>query len=192
MKVLFLHILFISMTELFSAFGQGDKKLIKINTSTSYVEIHGTTNVNSFNCSYNARLPENEFEVAVYKKGKEIEIKHKALFLKVLNFKCPNPQMTDDFHDLLEYEDYPYIIFQLKKITNQNTAHIMIEMAGEKQNYQVKIENSFQNSHLVCSAIMQLCITDFGLEPPEKFFGMVRVNENIEVEFKIDLKIFDN
>jgi hypothetical protein len=191
MKVLFLHILFISITGLFSAFGQGDKKLVKINTENSYVEIHGTTNVNSFNCSYNARLPENEFEITIFKKGSDITIQHEALFLKVRNFKCPNPKMTDDFHDLLEYEDYPFIIFQLKKITNKNTAHIMIEMAGEKQNYTVKVENSLQNTQLICSAKMQLCITDFGLEPPEKFFGMVRVNENIEVEFKIDLKIYD-
>lgn len=192
MKVLFLHILFISMTGFFSAFGQGDKKLVKINTHTSYVEIHGTTNVNSFNCTYNARLPENEFEVTVFKKGSDLEIQHEALFLKVLNFKCPNPQMTNDFHDLLEYEDYPYIIFQLKKITNKNTAHITIEMAGEKQNYQVQVKNSIRNTQLICSAKMQLCITDFGLKAPEKFFGMVKVNENIEVEFKIEINIINN
>lgn len=191
MKVLFLHILFISITGLFSAFGQGDKKLVKINTSNSYVEIHGTTNVNSFNCSYNAKLPENDFEVSLIKKGNAIEIEHEALFLKVLNFKCPNSQMTHDLHDLLEYEDYPFIIFQLKKITNKNIAHIMIEMAGEKKDYTVKVENSLQGTQLICRATMQLCITDFGLEPPEKFFGMVKVNENIEVEFKIDMKIYD-
>ena len=60
-------------------------------------------NVNSFNCSYNAKLPENEFEVTLINKGDLIEIQHEALFLKVLNFKCPNPQMTNDLHALLEY-----------------------------------------------------------------------------------------
>jgi len=162
---------------------------VKINTSNSYVEIHGTTNVNSFNCSYNAKLPENEFEVTLINKGDLIEIQHEALFLKVLNFKCPNPQMTNDLHALLEYENYPYIIFQLKKITNKKTAHIMIEMAGEKQFYTVNLNNSLTNNKLISTATMDLCITDFGLEAPEKFFGMVKVNENIEVEFKIEMKI---
>ncbi|WKK76546.2 YceI family protein [Marivirga salinae] len=190
MKVLFLHIVIISLTGFNAAIGQV-KKLVKINTQTSYVEIHGTTNVNSFNCSYNAKLPENEFEVTLIKKGNVIEIEHEALFLKVLNFKCPNPQMTDDLHDLLEYENYPFIIFQVKKITNNKTGHIMIEMAGETHSYTVNLNNSLQNNQLISNATMELCITDFGLQAPEKFFGMVKVNENIEVEFKIDLNIYD-
>ena len=171
--------------------GKQKKKLVKINTQNSYVEIHGTTNVNSFNCSYNAHLPENEFEVSLIKKIKSVEIQHEALFLKVLNFKCPNPQMTGDLHNLLEYEEYPFIIFQLKKITNKNTAHIMIEMAGEKQSYSVNLQNTLHKSQVVSSAIMNLCITDFGLQPPEKFFGMVKVNENIEVEFKIEMNFYN-
>lgn len=191
MKILFLHILFISLTGFTAAFGQ-IKKLVKINTQASYVEIHGSTNVNSFNCHYNAKLPGNEFEVTLIKNGNVIEIEHEALFLKVLNFKCPNPQMTDDLHDLLEYENYPVIIFQLKKITNNKIAHIMIEMAGEKQFYTVTLKNSLKNNELISSAVMDLCISDFGLEAPEKFFGMVKVNENIEVEFKIDMNIYDN
>ena len=191
MKVPFLHFFFIAMISFSAAHGQTEKKLVNINTQNSYVEIHGTTNVNSFNCSYNAKLPENEFEVSLIKKGNVIEIEHEALFLKVLNFKCPNPQMTDDLHDLLEYENYPFIIFQVKKITNNKTAHIMIEMAGEKQFYTVNLNNNLNNNKLISSATMELCITDFGLEAPEKFFGMVKVNENIEVEFKIDLNIYD-
>lgn len=191
MRVPILYVLFFTLISFSNAFGQAEKKLVKINTSNSYVEIHGTTNVNSFNCSYNAKLPENEFEVMLIKKGDVIEIQHEALFLKVLNFKCPNPQMTDDLHDLLEYEDYPYIIFQLEKITNNKMAHIMIEMAGEKQSYSVNLQNTLHKSQVVSSAIMNLCITDFGLQPPEKFFGMVKVNENIEVEFKIEMNFYN-
>lgn len=192
MKAPFLHILIIWVSCISAAFGQANKKLVKINTVASYVEIHGTTNVNSFNCNYNASLPEDQFEVSFSKKGDDMEINHQALFLKVTNFKCPSPQMTADFHDLLAYEDYPYIIFQLKKITAKNTAHIMIEMAGEQQAYQVQIENSIRNNILSSTAQMTLCITDFGLEAPEKFFGMVKVNENIEVEFKIEMNLYDN
>lgn len=191
MKVPVLHILFFILISISTAYGQVEKKLIKINTQNSYVEIHGTTNVNSFNCSYNANLPENEFEVTLIQKGDVIEIQHEALFLEVLNFECPNPQMTDDLHDLLEYENYPFIIFQLKKITNKKTAHIMIEMAGEKQFYTVNLNNSLNNNQLISNATMELCITDFGLEAPEKFFGMVKVNENIEVEFKIGMNNYD-
>ncbi|MGM0579935.1 MAG: YceI family protein [Bacteroidota bacterium] len=191
MKVPILHILLITLISFSSTYGQEEKKLVKINTQDSFVEIHGTTNVNSFNCSYNASLPENEFEVKLIKKGNVVKIQHEALFLKVLNFECPNPQMTDDLHDLLEYENYPYIIFQLKKITNNKTAHIMIEMAGEKQFYTVTLKNNLKNNQLISNATMELCITDFGLEAPEKFFGMVKVNENIEVEFKIDMNIYD-
>ncbi|WP_176223852.1 YceI family protein [Marivirga sericea] len=165
---------------------------MKINSHNSFVEIHGTTNVNSFNCSYNASLPAEEFEVQLSKNGESIEIEHEALFLKVLSFKCPNSQMTEDLHDLLEYEDYPFIIFQLQKITNNKIAHVMIEMAGEKQSYKVNLHNSLHNNQLVTSATMELCITDFGLVAPEKFFGMVKVNENIEVEFGINMNILDN
>lgn len=191
MKVPVLHILFFTLFSFLTAYGQTGKKLVKINTQNSYVEIHGTTNVNSFNCSYNAKLPENEFEVTLIKKGEVIEIQHEALFLKVLNFKCPNPQMTEDLHDLLEYEDYPFIIFQLEKITNKKRAHVMIEMAGEKQFYTVDLYNNLNNNQLISNAAMELCITDFGLEAPEKFFGMVKVNENIEVEFMINMIFYD-
>ena len=192
MNTLFLHIIFFIFISFSTVYGQVEKKLVKINTSNSYVEIHGTTNVNSFNCSYNASLPENEFEVKLIRKGELIEIEHEALFLKALNFKCPNSQMTEDLHDLLEYENYPFIIFQLKKISNNKTAHILIEMAGEKQSYTVNLNNNLNNKQLISNATMELRITDFGLEAPEKFFGMVKVNEKIEVEFKIDINIYNN
>jgi hypothetical protein len=191
MKASVLHILFFILISFSNAYGQEEKKRVKINTQNSYVEINGTTNVNSFNCSYNAKLPENEFEITLIRKGNIIEVEHKALFLRVLDFKCPNPQMTNDLHDLLEYENYPFIIFQVKKITQNKTAHIMIEMAGEKQFYAVNLSNSIQKNQLIYNATMELCITDFGLVAPEKFFGMVKVNENIEVEFKIDFNFYN-
>jgi hypothetical protein len=171
---------------------QNLNKVVKINSEVSYIEINGTTNVNSFNCGYNAKLPSNTFEVSVTKKANDFTIEHEALFLKVKDFKCSNSQMTYDFHELLEYQTYPYIIFQLQKVSSGNTAHIMIEMAGQKQSYSVKIDTERNNNKLVCNAKMDLCITDFGLEAPEKFFGMVKVNENIEVEFRIELNIYDN
>ncbi|HET8861589.1 hypothetical protein [Marivirga sp.] len=67
----------------------------------------------------------------------------------------------------------------------------MIEMAGEKQFYTVNLNNKLNNNKLISTATMDLCITDFGLEAPEKFFGMVKVNENIEVEFRIEMNIYD-
>jgi len=167
------------------------QKIVMIDPQSLYVEIHGSTNVNNFNCSYKADLPENKFEVKLIRKGGFIEIQHEPLLLEVRNFQCPHSQMTDDLHDLLEYEDYPNIVFQLTEISNKKTAHIMIEMAGEKQNYELKVDNNTENNRLTCKAIMQLCLKDFGLEAPEKFFGMIKVDEEIEVEFKIDMKVFD-
>lgn len=172
--------------------GITQKKLVAINTETSYVNILGTTNINEFNCSYEASLPKEEFQVTLLRKEGVIEVQHEALFLKVVSFKCPNSEMTKDFHDLLRYTDYPFIIFKVQKIIDNKIAEIMIEMAGEQKTYQIKIENDQDENSLICNTTMQICITDFGLEAPEKFFGMVKVNDTITVDFKIDMHIYDN
>lgn len=191
MKCLLLNIV-ISLFSFSCLFAQIEQKRIKINSENSFVKVHGSTNVNEFRCTYSAELPIEELEITYQQKGENFIIKHEALFLKVINFTCPNSQMTEDFHDLLDYEQYPYIIFQVQKIINHNTAEIIIEMAGEQKTYLVDIQNNFQDNLLACTTTMQICITDFGLKAPEKFFGMVKVNENIEVEFKIEMNIIDN
>lgn len=171
---------------------QDKTKTVQINTNESFVQIQGTTNVNSFNCTYNASLPKDSFKVSLTDNGRDIEFQHEALLLKVVNFKCPSSQMTNDLHQLLDFKEYPYIRFQLQKVTDNQTAHITIEMAGESKSYTLPIENTVIRNQLNYHGKLELCITDFGLVAPEKFFGMVKVNENIEVEFKINMNIINN
>ncbi|MDN3667794.1 YceI family protein [Echinicola jeungdonensis] len=168
-------------------------------TSKSQMEISGTTNINNFLCtnlsysgsdklfSYSQPLTGNtewKGEVAV----------------SACNFDCVNSIMTKDFQKTVQADEFPKIKIKFIHMTNKSwdnkqilegLAEITLAGASKQFPMQCKLVQKGENEmHLIGS--QSFLFSDFGLEPPEKFFGAIKVNDRVTVDFVIHLKPFES
>ncbi len=169
------------------------KKTIVIDTEKSRVNIHGKTNINTFKCEYRIESMQSSFDVEVINNPNYRKIKNGSIQLKVEDFICENVQMTNDFRDLLDFKNHPFINVDVQEISRRTDNNFIlktqIQLAGQQQKYQMQMVTDQNQEWVYCEGEQKICITDFGLVPPEKFFGMVRVDEKISIRFQLYLKI---
>lgn len=171
------------------------QKMIVFDHAKSSIEIMGTTNVSDFGCAYNVRLPKDTLMIALKNAEKMLEIKGASLRLPIKSFKCDNSPMTSDFRKLLKAEEHPYINIKLIGIYKieslKNHAEIAINIAGVQKHFTIATHIEKTDEAYLCEGNPELCITDFGIEAPEKFFGMVKVNEDITVAFSLSFSVYE-
>lgn len=65
-------------------------------------------------------------------------------------------------------------------------AQVEISIAGKKKQYVVPMK--IVSTPATCfEGSLQLDINDFELQPPKKLFGMIKVKEDIEINFNLRL-----
>ncbi len=159
-----------------------------------YISIEGETNINNFQFYYS--VPYSDSIPAIYgtpicRSDTDVVI----YTIPVLAFKGENPMMLDDFHDLLNASEYPNIIVQIEKevfrnivmeksprldlqltlagVTNRVSTHYLIR---KRTSERILIEGNFS-----------VRLEEYNLKPPRKFFGLVRVNDYLTIDYNIIL-----
>ena len=162
----------------------------------SFLQIQGKTNINTFTCEYDEAIPLDTLQVQVIRSGNELILDNAILRVKVGGFNCGNNMMNKDFKELLRNDTHPMIAIRIKKIipAQNHTGGIALaefNIAGEKQEYQIPVNVSDQQPEGLYSGNKTINISDFNLEPPKKFMGLVKVEEEIMVNFKLNLKFME-
>ena len=166
--------------------------------NNSYLNIQGKTNINKFTCNYFGQFPVDTMNVHWQQQSNSIKVNDVELRLKVASFDCGNKIMNNDLQDLLKKESYPHVVIELlrlypaensKKTDYFGEAELDFQMAGAHHVYRVPVflkevggKNYFVGNH-------KFDITDFEITPPTKFLGMVKVDNEISVEFGLDISI---
>lgn len=154
----------------------------------SELTITGDTNISKFRCSFNSDLLERNVGISFIKNGSDIELKNAVLKLDNRGFDCGNNAINKDFHKLLDTEEYPEIILEVKKLSHVNTiferAQVIITIAGKSKDYSVAVDNS-QEPGDCFTGTLKLNINDFKLEPPKKAFGLIVIKEEITINFSL-------
>ena len=157
----------------------------------SKLTITGDTNIKEFECGYYTAQIEEKTPLKYTLKDSQILFQQAELRLENKGFDCGNKAINKDFHELIQTGEYPEIILKLNKISLESpilaSANVTICIAGLEKDYNlpVYIKNE-AIQHFKGS--LQLNIRDFNLEPPEKFFGMIVVKEEIEINFDLSVK----
>lgn len=163
----------------------------------SYLKINGFTNVNSFSCSYRGEISRDTMNVRLTNTLEGLSLQHAGLSIEVDRFDCGNQMMNKDFRSLLEYEQHPRLklnILSLRHIGAENPsceaiARVKFTIAGASEIYDVPVsmvQGSDPNTYCGEKA---LDITDFNLSPPRKFLGMVVVDKEVSIDFRINLRL---
>jgi hypothetical protein len=196
---LFAAVVILTMATLTNAFGQPMSKIdhphhkvTDTKMCDNFIKINGSTNVNHF-----------YFFQKLNDSGKIIKNKdsHSNESLEILipayDFEPSNPMMYDDFLEFIKAGEYPNIeitiFFNNPKLPAGGSGNIAprikIGLAGQTHIYKIpgQLEECRENS-LHISAKVNIDLKDFGLEPPSKFMGMVKVKNEVFINFGLTLK----
>jgi hypothetical protein len=162
-----------------------------MNECTDYVWIEGSTNINRFAFFQQLKFgSKDQISLGSHKSQLRIDI-------PANNFEASNPLMYADFLKLIKAEDHPFIsitIYYNPKDLVSNTSKqlnsiIEVKLAGNLQCY--SIPGTLHVCHdrsLRVNGSIKINLNDFQLEPPTKFFGMVKVNQEVFVNFGLTME----
>jgi hypothetical protein len=176
----------------------GKSKWVVLKTSS--LNIAGRTNVNRFSCGVSEYaesdtlcfLPERTSAriIGIPLCGK--------LKLNIDQFDCRSRMMTGEFKKALRYEQYPqltirFVSLQKMPCLNEHPESIKgcveIELAGICKLFEIDYSaNRSGNCAVELTGSRSLSFHDFGLKPPRKMGGLIRVNDSLDVHFTLCLR----
>lgn len=165
------------------------KTKVKISPK-SEVTINGKSNVNTFQCKYNSSYLEDEILVTSTKVNEsKISLNNAKMAIKSKGFDCANRMITKDFKTILKADDYDNINIELKEL-DVNNNYIMtklnIEIAGKNKDYVIPMAFNQKTNNV--KGTLRLNIKDFNLKSPKKLFGLIEVDNNVDINFNLFLQ----
>jgi len=165
--------------------------------NTSSLRIEGKTNVSAFKCDIGEYL--NHDTILFYKNHGDHEpvIARGGLTININRFNCHENHITADLKKALKADDNAYMKINLLTLgyIQQNTPNqtvkgqVEILLAGVTK--KIEIDYTVLNHqggflHLIGNATV--LFSDFKLIPPRKLAGLIKVEQEIKVQFKLMLR----
>lgn len=151
-------------------------------STASYIEIEGHSNINSFelkasldhSTKYSLRNESNQLNLEV----------------PFVNFKTKKKLIYNNFLEMVNHRDYPdlKISFSTSDIKNPliNTIECEISLSGVTKHYTIPVY-CFQvgdNSYYIKGS-NTINLRAFSLEPPSKLFKIIKIKDDVEVNFAL-------
>lgn len=157
--------------------------------------IEGRSNVNSFRCEITEYLqPDTIYLFKDAQKANPITIRG-GLSIKIKGFDCHQKYITQDLRKTLKADEQPLLKINLLSIGYHNgnaqniKGMVSIELAGVTRvtdiNYQVRHD---QPGFMELTGTRKVLFSDFGLKPPQKLAGLIKVEEELNIRFKLVLR----
>jgi hypothetical protein len=151
----------------------------------NYILVSGESNVNEFEIVW-----EESHNLSMLKGHEDNDLLKLSIPFK--NFKAKNSYILKDFLDLVEAESYPEMLISIpeeyfgtmRSTENIMNLEILISIAGRENSYLIPCAVGKSSSGLLhISGSKQLNLTDFGIMPPVKLQGLIKVKNEIRVNF---------
>jgi hypothetical protein len=184
-KLLYMLLLFTALNSYAKGGGETNFKAFTV----SYLNIFGKTNLNSFEfyLGDNSESPIAGIDPATGTMQKA------DVNIPVRRLKTENKYMYSDFLALLKEPEYPYISIGIDEnsLQSENESSpvispiVDITIAGITNQYTIKcdVENEFSSKMIKGETKIRL--TDFNIQPPTKMLGLVKVKDEIDINFGI-------
>jgi hypothetical protein len=160
-------------------------------TCSNYINITGSTNVNRF--EFRLAFPLHQvFSVDPSDLKDQYNQDMYKIYLPAKSFKADNQLILRDFLTLIKADLHPDIIIgvgysQLLDFhlgNNPEIQYVRITLAGVTKVYPVAFLADVCSDNLVyVRGHKNIRLTDFGIQPPEKFLGLVKVENEVLINF---------
>ncbi|MDO6768053.1 MULTISPECIES: YceI family protein [Cellulophaga] len=162
-------------------------------SKNSSLLIKGTSNVNSFKCYYNIKKIGNPIPIQYKFKDENLKFENTLLTLNNSCFDCGGRAINNDFNKILDSNNHPQLFLTLQEInpiknTTSVEANLAITIAGVTNNYRIPvgIENGI---NMQVTGDLSLSLNDFNLKSPKKIFGLIKVDDTINIFFKLFINV---
>ncbi|WP_445384819.1 hypothetical protein ACT6NV_12710 [Robiginitalea sp. IMCC44478] len=161
--------------------------------SDSEMVISGSTNVNTFHCRYSVTELDNPLSVYYEEGANRYTFRNTRLELSSNCFDCGGNAINRDFQELLKSDIYPEVVLELlyveKPSDNLNTykVGVSVMLAGQCRTYETLVFCD-QTGSLCIEGDLNVCFSDFNLEPPSKVMGLIKVNDQLTVNLKLKIR----
>lgn len=170
---------------------------------SSSLSITGATNINRFACGV-AEYGEPD-TITCLSEGCRGEARgiplRGALRINVADFECNNRIMTGEFKKTLRYKEHPQLVIRflnLEKIPVFDTRPVTIkgcvsvELAGVIKQFDIDyVAHRAGETDAQLIGCRDFGFSDFGLQPPQKMGGLIRVKDSLNVRFNLCLRALD-
>jgi len=160
----------------------------------SNIYIEGKTNINSFRCDIFEYLPQDTlFFYRDDQAPKSFAIRG-GMSIDIKRFDCHQKYITSDLRKTLKADEEPCLKIDLLSIGyfNRNrppqlvNGWVDIELAGVTRRIDVQYSiRIIEGNGLELTGIKAMLFSDFGLTPPRKLAGLIKVEEQINVRFQL-------
>ncbi len=159
----------------------------------SYVRIEGSTNVNQF--YFQQSLDHEKHAPSFHNKEGYI-----TFSIPAHNFEASNPLMYKDFIQLIKADNYPEISIQFHynpydiQLSGAGRSlsilsEVYVTMAGKVMRYKIPgVVHICRDKAMRINGNIKIDLRDFQLSAPSKFMGMVRVSNEVSVEFGVRME----
>ena len=179
---------------------QQKASLIMVLSSSSHLEVQGNANVTDFTCAFQQQHVIDTLDVRVDIVGDIIYCSDAVINFLVDGFDCGQAAMNKDFRKTLGSDAFPYITLSIDKIYFDGSgagdnyveaaAELTIKLAGKSNTYTVPFDNITFSDRLISFRGQQdVTFTSFGLVPPTALFGLVKVEDDLDIRFDFDIEL---
>lgn len=175
---------------------ESEKEIWMVKNSST-LKVDGKTNINAFTCFVPSYEKYND--VLVCHKSQNLPCKVQGqLTIPLESFDCKHRVMTRDLQKTLKSHIYPEMYIDFKSFSALPshlslgatfTGNADITLAGKIRNYVIQFSYKKTNSdNIELIGRRTILFSEFGLTPPSKLGGAIKVKNELEVEFRLHLK----
>ena len=161
--------------------------------------LQGTTNVNTFKCDCEDQFAAQEIDVERH--GSVAKFRNARLSMTTRKFNCKNTKMDRDMHKALKAEKFPKMSIDLVE-THHNPDHlkstdwfdvdakVQITITGVTKEKRIKAQaRKIGQSQFALKGSETIHMTEFGIDPPEAMFGLIKVDDQITFHFDLTIQL---
>ncbi len=164
--------------------------------SSSSLNIEGSSNINDFRCDITEYLKNDTLHYNMEDRSNRLNFTNSCVSLDIKRFDCHQKYITNDLRKTLKADQHPILKIQFLSMDNfvaeadnykvNGTLDIVLAGVVKRINVQFLVKKEAGRMQLIGEK--QLKFADFGLVPPRKLAGLIRINEDIKVNFQLRLR----
>jgi hypothetical protein len=162
--------------------------------SESRLAIHGSTNINSFTCAIDSYTGKDTLRYTKKYTGCKLQFTTTRMTIPVRSFDCGSRQISRDFRAALKVEQFPQLDINFIDLENSAgekpfvNGNVDITIAGVTARYTIRFAIKNSNGTILLAGNHPVNFADFRLQAPEKLNGLIRVENRLNVEFRLVMK----
>lgn len=162
---------------LFSSGIQERKELV---ITQQKIQVSGYTSVGKFNCDFSRAGMADTLRINSTEVRKGLEFK-----IPVKSFSCGNFLLNSDFRSTLKAEDYPFAYVKVANFREKSGkifCHLSLNLVGRKLEFP---DLMLERNPKGLSGKLILNFDLLKLSPPSKFGGLVKVEDQLDLEIQL-------